>query len=104
MKAPLYRERIDEDGRARDNLGRQQPTRLNYLMLHRAIPGLLEQFKTVVPEKYLTPQSDASFVVACPCGHPPKVLVGRSTECPCGRFYLNMGKQVRVARPEVSVD
>lgn len=64
------------------------------------IPGLVEQFESVVPAEFIA-QVDVGVVeVACPCGEAPRVAVGQVAGCACGRFFLTDGRTVRSARYE----
>ena len=90
----------DQDGRARDDLGRVVPSRINWVTLSRAVPGILRQFNQVVPASFWSQESEDEAVVACPCGEEPTVRCGSATVCACGRFYLNTGRSMRVFRPD----
>lgn len=97
----------------RDALDRIQPRRFNWLTAIRSQWGsvILEAFKQRVPDDFVSTDADEGglpiAIVACPCGKEPVVRapwgrspVPHSVECDCGRFYLNLGKEVRVHRPE----
>lgn len=98
--------RLDQDGRARDGLGRQTPRRLGFDSFLRTEwgPGLAELFAQEVPGSFWNQDTDEDgdpiAVIACPCGEEPVCELNRSVECPCERFYLFLGDRVRVYRPE----
>jgi len=87
-----------------DRLGRPVPRQFTWITWLRAFPWLIEFFDQDVPSEYWSIESfagDQQIVsVACPCGETPTVPETRCVECACGRFYLNAGERVLVARPE----
>jgi hypothetical protein len=104
-RQPVRRIQYDRDGRARDDLGRIQPSRVNWLGLIRAIPSLIHgpnpAFDRRVPPEFWASDTDEDrapvAVVACPCGEEPRPRVTQCVECECGRFYLATGNSVLVA-------
>lgn len=97
---------LDVDGRARDRLGRQQPRRLgvdSFLRTEFAMM-ILEAFDHTVPDSFwnrdVDEDGDDVAVIACPCGEEPTCVLNRTVECECGRFYMFLGREVRVHRPE----
>lgn len=95
-----FPERYDRTGRAIDNLGRIVPSRLNWLNIFRAVPSLAGRFGREVPPEFLSDDVQDGVpgaVVACPCGGEPFVAITKVVECECERFYLNLGKCVKVA-------
>lgn len=93
---------FDSDGRPRDLLGRKQPYPFTWLTFFRAVPGLVDQFARRVPSSFYA-QDKSGVIVSCPCGEEPLVALVHSTECACGRVYLNLGDSVRVANSPQSV-
>lgn len=101
-RTPIHLAGFTPGGQRLDNLGRTQPTRVNWLMLMHAIPGMIgEAFKVTVPDSYISldVEEDGTevVVVACPCGFTPRVPIARVAECECERFYLATGNRVLVA-------
>lgn len=95
---------MDADGRERDPFDRLVPSRLNWVKLSRAVPGLMAQFNTRVPDQFFAFEVEdgtAVAVIACPCGEEPKVPIGSCTECTCERFYLATATSARVANSPV---
>lgn len=80
------------------------PHRFSWVSFARAFPTLPQFFSQEVPEQFWTVESygDGARVMAvsCPCGETPSVAEAKVAECPCGRFYLNLGERVKVGRPE----
>lgn len=68
------------------------------------MPWLAEFFDRDVPDEFWTVESYADglrvMVISCPCGETPTVAETKCAECVCGRFYLNLGERIRVARPD----
>jgi hypothetical protein len=99
--APIKLVGRDKDGFLIDSLDRRFPTKMNLVWLFRAVPGLAEQFNREVPGEFFTTDTldDGTpvAVISCPCGEQPKPPLGGMTECACERFYLNLGKRIRVA-------
>lgn len=87
-----------------DLLGRAQPHGFSWITWFRAFPFLIEFFDQDVPDDFWTVESYADGLrvmsVACPCGETPSVPETKCVECDCGRFYLNLGERIKVARPE----
>lgn len=87
-----------------DQLGRIQPHKFNMVSAFRAFPWLIRYFDKEVPQQFWTLDSyaadEATAVVACPCGQEPLVPEAKCVECECGRFFLNLGTRILVARPE----
>lgn len=99
--------RLDPDGRARNALDQQYPRRLgvdSFLRIAHFGPALAEAFERSIPEQFWNLDTDEDgdtiAVIACPCGAEPSQSINRTVECECGRFYLNLGTEVRVYRPE----
>jgi hypothetical protein len=71
------------------------PKRLDRLAAGVVVPGMLEQFRVVVPDEFV--EDDA---VKCVCGSATPVAPARVTEClgSCGRFFLQSRGGVRCAR------
>jgi hypothetical protein len=100
--------RLDEDGKARDRLGRQMPRRIgvdSYLRARDEFAlAIIEAFDRVVPGSFwnadVDDDGDQIAVIACPCGEEPSLAINRTVECDCGRYYMNLGTEVRVYRPE----
>lgn len=86
----------------------------------KALPGLIGFFDRKVPSEFWIEGADGTgqiITIACRCGEEPVLhfrLRGYSiAECPCGRFFMHDGKDVRVghdteklprADPEPAVD
>lgn len=87
LRRPLRRMSFLQAGPARDE---------------HAIPGLLEQFKTVVPASHIRlPARGPGWVdVSCVCGELVALAPASIDGCGCGRFFVNTGLNVRVARPD----
>jgi hypothetical protein len=110
MAYPQFSEgatRLDPDGRARNALDRQYPRRLgvdSFLRTPDFGLAIAEAFKQAVPDGFWTLDTDEDgdeiAMVSCPCGGEPSAAINRTVECECGRYYLNLGTEVRVFRPE----
>lgn len=77
---------------------RRDPEQVNLSLFLQSVPGLAEQFKTVVPAEFWQQMKDDLAAISCPCGESPDLPPGRVVECQCNRFYLWTGPQVRVAK------
>jgi hypothetical protein len=87
-----------------DLLGRKQPRPFTWIGWMRAFPWLVEYFDQDVPDQFWAVESFADdrqvMIISCPCGEEPTVPEGSCEECNCGRFFLNLGDRIKVARPE----
>lgn len=92
----------------RDRIGRQQLHRIALPTFFVQPSGIgrtiVEAFKQPVPDGFwnsdVDEEGEAIAIVSCPCGEDATVYPLRSAECDCGRFYLHLGTEVRVYRPE----
>lgn len=76
--------------------------KFNWITFFKVAPWAIACFQTKVPDEFWTIDPEAPEVasVACPCGHEPQVRVAKVSECECGRFFLGMGDEIRVFRPD----
>jgi len=85
----------------RDRHDRKLPHRFGLLTWLRAVPGFGSQFpNTVPPEMWFTDADEDGTVVAiisCMCGEQPRVRIGSTAGCRCGRSFAHFGKAVRAA-------
>src|ERR1041385_1058908 len=86
-----------------DRLGRPQPRRFTWLTAIRAVPWVIQHFDREVPDDFWAVESLTEdgrvMAISCPCGETPTVVEASCVECECGRFYLNLGERIKVARP-----
>lgn len=87
----------------RDRLDRKIPHRGESIGWLRAVPGMINFFERTVPDAFWTEGVDADgliVTVACRCGEEPVLHWGLRSysivECPCGRFFMHDGRDVRV--------
>ena len=96
------------------------PHKLETAGFLKAVPHVLAFFDRRVPPEFWTQGTDrdgAIITVACRCGEEPVLHFGLRSysiaECPCGRFFLHDGTDIRVAHdpeklprpdPEPAVD
>lgn len=82
-----------------DLLERKQPHRLQIIHFARAIPGLAGKFSGRVPSEYMAQVDEDTVEVLCVCKPEdnPRCPRYMPVECSCGRWFLNMGADVRVA-------
>lgn len=89
-------ERLTAANDAAIRMHRQTPRPIDFLACCRAVPGLALQFSPI-PESYWS-RSGTDVVVACPCGASPVAVYAVPVACECDRWFLNDGRNVRVAR------
>lgn len=82
-----------------DLLGRRQPRRVVAARFFEVVPALMGQFAAIPPEFWTQDVGGDGYteaVIACPCREEPRVEVGCTEQCGCGRFYWYDGRQVSV--------
>jgi hypothetical protein len=96
----------------RDRLDRRIPHHMETVGFLRALPGLINFFERRVPPEFWTagadPMGKEIVTIACRCGEEP-VLRWRLRsysveECPCGRFFMHDGQDVRVGYDREKVE
>jgi hypothetical protein len=96
----------------RDRLDRRIPHHMETVGWLRAVPGMINFFERRVPPEFWAAEADPMGVevitIACRCGEEP-VLRWRLRsysieECPCGRFFMHDGRDVRVGYDREKVE
>lgn len=89
-----------------DRLGRKQPTRMSFLHLVRAIPGLPGRLGRV-PAAAIVEQGNDGIgeysLVQCPCSAHPIVRPSIAKCDGCERYYVSYGVVVMVAYGEMNI-
>lgn len=83
-----------------DALGRKLPTRIDWWMVARAIPGYAARFDREVPPEFVAQVADGVVDVACQCGETPRLPRWMVVVCDCNREFVNLELRVKVARPD----
>lgn len=80
-----------------DALWRKVPKVPDFMVFARQFAGYAAQFHGRVPPEFIVQVEHDLMAVSCPCGETPLLRRNIPEECPCGRFYCEVGGVVRVA-------
>jgi hypothetical protein len=101
--AVVFRQhRREADLPKEDLFGRKQLHGFGLVAIMKVIAGAGVPFEAI-PGEFWTPDSDddgfSLAVIACPCGHTPRVYAGSLIECECVRGYAFTGTEIYVLNP-----